>query len=132
VVQLAQMRRMLIFAIALGLIGLGPVPLSACALFYSQPAECATPQNHSLCERMEMDQSNGPSVAASSKACCLISEAPLPEAQYSSGNLSLAATPLIEYQAIREIPRTGNTQLGLLLQDLSPPPLQSVLCTFLI
>src|SRR5216110_829086 len=63
VVKLMKMRRILSLLIPLGLAGLGPLPVSACALVYSQPSECATPQTQTTCTQMGMDQGetgNGP------------------------------------------------------------------------
>jgi hypothetical protein len=49
-----KMRRSLSFLIALGLVGLGPLPLAACALIYSQPGECATTRTETHCDQMGM------------------------------------------------------------------------------
>jgi ABC-type lipoprotein release transport system permease subunit len=61
------MRRILSLVIVLGLAGLGPVPLSACALFSAQLAECATPKTQSRCNQMNMDESGAQLLAASSR-----------------------------------------------------------------
>lgn len=132
VVRSEKMRRILSFFIALGLIGLGPLPLSACALIYSQASECGTPQTETHCERMGMDQAEGPSVSPASKTCCVISEAPLPEEQSSAGNLPATAGSAPDSSAVPEIVRLENARPLDELQDFSSPPLQPLLCTFLI
>ena len=130
-VDLVLVRRSLIFALALGVVGLGPVPLSACALLSSKLAECATPKTQSRCDQMNMDESGAQLVTASDPSCCFISKVPIPQLQYKASDLSLAA-PI----AVRD--PTGDTlriQLlppVLMVQDLSPPSLQSLLCTLLI
>jgi hypothetical protein len=124
-------RRSLIFALALSLVGLGPVSLSACALRTSKLAECATPKTQSRCDQMNLDESGTQVVTASDTSCCSISNAPVPQSQNKASGLSLAA-------AIAVLDPTGDTpniqRLSpvLIVHDLSPPSLQSLLCTFLI
>jgi len=127
-----KMRRILSFLVALGVAGLGPLPISACALVYAQPSECATPQTETRCERMGMDQAEGPSVSASSKTCCALSKAPLPDAQSGSAGMALATALASASNVFVAIPVVQSTWSHDLLPDLSPPPLQPLLCTFLI
>src|SRR5437773_6788433 len=81
VVKLMKMRRILSLLIALGLAGLGPLPVSACALVYSQPSECVTPQTQTNSTRMGMDQAEKQpvSVSPARQSCCVISETPFAE-----------------------------------------------------
>src|SRR5215472_10834737 len=65
-------RRSFIFVLALSLVGLGPVPLSACAIFSSKIAECATPQTKSRCDQMNMDESIPKVAAAPNASCCSV------------------------------------------------------------
>ncbi len=134
VVKLMKMRRILSLLIALGLAGLGPLPVSACALVYSQPSECATPQTQTNCTRMGMDQAEKPpvSVSPASKSCCVISEAPLPEAQTWAGSFSVAAVPAVASSVVVAAQPVESDWSRDVEQDLSPPPSQSLLCTFLI
>src|SRR5215831_1286727 len=69
-------RRTLIAALALSLIGLGPVPASMCALFSSKLAECATPQTQSQCDKMNTEDSGPHFVPTPAKSCCF-ARAPL-------------------------------------------------------
>jgi hypothetical protein len=124
-------RRSLIFALALSLVGLGPVPLSACALLSSKLAECATPKTQSRCDQMNMDESGKQLIAASDTSCCFISKAPIPQLQYKASDLSLAA-PIAVLDPTGDAPRIQFLLPVLTVQDLSPPSLQSLLCTFLI
>jgi hypothetical protein len=125
------MRRILIFGMALSLVGLGPMPLSACALFSSQLAECATPKTQSQCDQMNMDESGTQLVSASDTSCCFISKAPIPQLQKKASDLSLAA-PIAVLDPTGDTPRIQRLLPVLIVHDLSPPTLQSLLCTFLI
>ena len=129
-----KMRRILSLLIAFGLAGLGSVPVSACALVHSQTSECASPQTRTKCGHMGMGQTEKPSVSVShsSKSCCSISEAPQPQAQTWAGSFAVAAPPtLASHVAAAPAPleRTWPPDIS---WDSSPPPRQSLLCTFLI
>src|SRR6266852_9308993 len=90
-IDLKSVRRSLIFSLALSLVGLGPVPLSACALLTSKLAECATPKAQSRCDQMNMGESGTQLVAALDTSCCFLSRAPIPQLQHKVSDLSLAA-----------------------------------------
>lgn len=125
------MRRILIFGLALSVVGLGPMPLSACALFSSKLAECATPKAQSQCDQMNMDESGTQLVAASDTSCCVVSKAPIPQLQYKATDLSLARViAVLDLAGVT--PRVQRLAPVLIGQNLSPPTLQSLLCTFLI
>ena len=126
------MRRAIILGIMFGLVGLSLVPLSACALFSSKLAECASPKTQSRCDQMNMDESGIQLVAAPDTSCCLASNAPLPESQYKASDLSLTWGFETVPDPMGDRPRVQQLPPVLLEQDLSPPPLQSLLCTFLI
>lgn len=128
------MRRLLSLLVALGLAGLGTVPLSACALAHSRASECAAPQTKTHCERMGMEHAKQPQVtiAKSSKSCCTISQAPLPEAQTWAGSFAVAAPLTFAPSAVAATRPAESAWFPEIARDSSPPPLQSVLCTFLI
>lgn len=128
------MRRILSLLVVFGVAGLGPLPVSACALVYSQPGECTTSQTETVCERMGMEQADSPSVkiSATNKSCCIVSEAPQPEAQSPAGQLAVAAIPAVTSGTIAAPSAVASTWTAYLSPDLSPPPLQPFLCTFLI
>lgn len=129
-----KMRRILSSLIALGIASLGSVSASACALVHWHARECATRQTKADCERMNMNQADEPpvSVSHSSKNCCAISEAPLPEAQSWAGSFAVAAPPALPSRVIAAPAPFDNTRSPNISLDSSPPPLQSLLCTFLI
>jgi len=126
-----SVRRLLIFGLALSLVGVGAVPLSACALLSSKLAECATPKTESRCDQMNMDESGIQLVAASETSCCVISKAPIPQLQPKASGLSLAA-PIAVLDRTGDTPRIQQLPPVLIAQDASPPSVQSLLCTFLI
>ena len=125
------MRRSLIFALALSVVGLGPVPLSACALLTSKLAECATPQTRSQCDQMNMGESGTQLVTAPDTSCCFVSKAPIPQLQYKASDLSLAA-PVSVLDPAGDTLRIQRLLPVFIVQELSPPSVQSLLCTFLI
>lgn len=127
----SMLRKTLILLLALSLVGLGPVPLSACALLSSKLAECATPRTQSQCDQMNMDESGTQLVTASNTSCCFVSKAPIPQLQYKASGLSLVA-PIAVLDLTGDPPRIQRLPTVLIVHDLSPPTLQSLLCTFLI
>ncbi len=110
------------------------MPLSACALFSARPAECATPETQTRCDQMDMQQNGTQLAAASDTSCCFVSKAPapVPESQYKASDLSLASTATVVPDPLGNMPRVRHLQPVVLVQNLSPPRLQSILCTFLI
>jgi hypothetical protein len=126
------MRRTITLALALSLAGLGPVPLSVCALVSFQLAECETPSAQSLCEQMDMHQSGSQLDSVADTSCCHIAKAPLPESQFVASDLSLLPAPALALHSI-VAPASAEKELSAdVVQDISPPPLQPLLCTFLI
>jgi hypothetical protein len=82
---------------------------------------------------MGMDRPQEPpvGVANSSKSCCAISDAPAPEAQTWAGSFAVDALPASTSGAVvptQPVERAWSPQIA---RDSSPPPLQSLLCTFL-
>lgn len=129
--SLSVSRRILTAALALSLIGLGPVPLSACALFSSKLAECATPQTDSQCSKMNTEES-GPHFAAAQDQSCCLAKAPLPLTQYKASALSVLAGPPAVLDLVTTGRRSRDARPAPSNRDLSPPRIQSLLCTFLI
>ena len=80
---------------------------------------------------MNMKESDTQLVAASDTSCCSISEAPIPQSQYKASDLSLAV-PIAALDPTGDTPRIQRLPPVLIVQDLSPPSVQSLLCTFLI
>lgn len=128
---LGVLRRILTAALALSLIGLGPVPLSACALFSSKLGECATPQTESQCNKMNTEES-GPHFGAAQGQSCCFARAPFPLTQHEASVLSDLSGPpaILGLEAAARPSRDARPAPS--NQDLSPPRIQSLLCTFLI
>ena len=70
--RLEHVKRTLIFALVLTLLGLGPVPLSACAGVFSKLTECAAPMTRAHCDQMNMGESGIQLIAASDTSCCIV------------------------------------------------------------
>ncbi len=134
VLELNEMRRILSLLVALGLTGIGSLPVSACALVNSQASECAAPQTKTDCERMGMDEAEKPPVTVSnaSKTCCAIAQAPLPEAQTWPGSFVVADSPALTSGVVDATQSRESAWSRDIARNSSPPPLQSFLCTFLI
>ena len=80
---------------------------------------------------MNMDESETHFVAVPHRSCCL-AKAPIPVSQYKSFDLSLASARAAAPDPIEAAPQVQNIYLAVSFQDISPPGLQSLLCTFLI
>lgn len=113
--------------------GLGLGPLSACAIFSSRMAECATPQTQSQCDQMNMDEGTAKVAAAPNGSCCSLSNAPVPATLHKAFELSVAMPSMVVLGVVSNIPRaTELRQAEIERAAVSPPPLQSLLCTFLV
>jgi hypothetical protein len=126
------MRRPLTLILALSLLGLGPVPASACALFSSKSAECATPAIQSRCDQMDMESDGAKLSPTPDTSCCSVSNAPIPVSQQKANGIALSSSPAIIVESMSVIPRCEREAGIEFSEDYSPPPLQSLLCTFLI
>ena len=125
------MRRLFIFALALSLTSLGPVPLSLCAIFSSKLAECSTPKTQSPCDRMNMSD-DGIRLIAPSASCCNLSNAPVATRQQKAPGIALITPPAVILTSTQILSPNEERHLADFEYDSSPPPLQSLLCTFLI
>ena len=129
-----MMQRALSFIVALGLAGLGLLPVSVCAIAHSQLGDCGTPQTKTDCERMGMYHADRPGVKglAGSKECCVVSEAPAPEARTWAGSFAVAAPPAFVFSLVVTTQPVQSAWLPEIPTNSSPPPLQTLLCIFLI
>ncbi len=125
------MRRLLILGLALSLIAAGLAPFSACALCSSRATECVQATTKSPCEQMHHCTEGAQLSSSSDKSCCGASQAPLPELQYKAADLSLAVPTAVPHPT-GDTPRIQRLVPIVIVQDLSLPTLQSLLCTFLI
>lgn len=83
---------------------------------------------------MEMNQADEPPVSVShlTKSCCTISQAPLPEAQTWAGNFDVATPPALASTTVVTTQPVASRWVTEIAWESSPPPLRSLLCTFLI
>lgn len=81
-----------------------------------------------------MEQGQQPSLTFSnaSKTCCGILQAPSPKAQTWAGSFAVAAVPAVASGLIPATQLFQNERSLDAAGDSSPPPLRSLLCTFLI
>src|ERR1700693_5359016 len=126
------MWRTFTFALALSLAGLGPVPLSVCALLSFQFAECETPGTQSLCDRINVHESGPQLDSVPDTSCCHITKAPLAEPQFEASDLSLLPPPAPALDSIAALADAEKEYPIEVVKDISPPPIQPLLCTFLI
>lgn len=129
-----KIRRIVALMVALGVAGLGPLQASACTMLHGRPSECATATTKTDCERMGMNRTEKSSLTVSSptKSCCAISQAPLPEARTWAGSFAVAAPHALDSNVVAAVPSLERKWSSGIGGDFSPPPLQPVLCTFLI
>jgi len=80
---------------------------------------------------MDMHDRDTKLAAVPDPSCCY-SKAPLPDSQFKTTELSLPATPLAVADTMWHLPRMQEKRSADVVQDLSPPSLQSLLCSFLI
>ena len=130
-VHLQLVRRSLIFVLAMALTGLGPVPLSACAMFSGRMAECATPATAKDCDHMDME-TGGPRLAPPLNDSCCHLRFPGSVRQQNSSDLSRSTIAVMVLDTISTPAYQQRVHFFEVLGDPSPPPLQSVLCIFLI
>lgn len=130
-VEWLMLRRMLVLGLVLSFAGAGPSPLSACALLSSSLTECADPGAASLCDNMNMGESQARVAAAQDLSCCFV-QAPLPTSQYQAPESSIVSIPAEVHGSAGSVQQELDFQVEVPIQDSSPPSLQSLLCTFLI
>lgn len=126
------MKRVLTYTLILGLVVVGANPLSLCAIVSSAVNDCVSPETRPQCDKMDMGEHPAATVTSRSNSCCAVPQAPLPESKTELSKtvvkLELAAAlTSATYVAKSEHLRTPSVP-----QELSPPPLRSLLCTFLI
>ncbi len=126
------MRRTLIFASVLSMLGLGTAPLSACAILSSQQAECAAPATQSDCEHMNMDDGAINVAALMDTSCCHTNNAPAPTSLQGSSDLPLATIASFVFDSTVQLPQVQEDRSAGIAPDLSPPALQTLFCIFLI
>jgi hypothetical protein len=116
----------------MGLILVGPSPVSLCALASSLAADCESMVKPSPCDQIDMPAHPCETWKVSTISCCAMSQAPLPEAKHELSSpgpeQQLATVATLSAEAVHP-ERQAPTDV---LHDPSPPPRQSLLCTFLL
>jgi hypothetical protein len=128
-------RRATIFAIVLSLATVALAPILVCALPLSQIAKIDAAKTQ--CDAMDMtdgrNDASQPFVLAQSGApCCMVSQVPRPEAQYSPGKPFVLIARLSRTQGVLDLFAAKRQISTFQEQDYSPPEPQSLLCTFLV
>jgi hypothetical protein len=126
-------KKVLTYTLILGLAVVGANPLSLCAMVSSAASDCVSPETRPPCDKMDMGEHTVPTVASRSNSCCAVSQAPLPESKTEVSEttvkleLAVALTPATDVVNPEKVRARSVPQ-----EFLSPPPLRSLLCTFLI
>ena len=129
------MRQATIFAIVLSLATVALTPALVCALPLSQITKIDATKTQ--CDAMDMPDGRNdaslPSVLAQSGApCCMVSQIPQPEAQYSAGKPFVLIARLSDTHGVLDLFAAKQQISTFQEQVYSPPEPQSLLCTFLI
>jgi len=133
VLEWKSMRRLFILGVALSVFTAGLVPLSVCAMLSSGAAECAQVTTQSPCDHMQSHKGGAQLSSGSNNSCCAISQAPLPEMQYKAAEVNLVATTVtVTVNLLAVLPARPSSALLVVVENPSPPSLQSLFCTFLI
>lgn len=125
-------KRLLICVIVLGLTIMAPGAVSLCALASSLATDCASSQTQSQCDQMDMATPSGPALTGQTSSCCTMSRAPLPESKDAPIIPSLQEEPVTISVLAVEVVHFENGRFENASHETSPPPLQPLLCTFLI
>jgi hypothetical protein len=126
------MRKIFACALALGLTLLACCPLSLCAVSSSMSDHCASMEPQSPCAGMSMDVHTAQAMGAADTSCCAISQVPLPESKSELSRATVQKMATTTLMVSIGLAYSENDVFADVSQDLSPPSLQSFLCTFLI
>lgn len=132
------MRRAIIFAIVLSMAVLAPTPVPACELFSSQTAECEAAQTQTQSDGMDMqmgvqdDVSHLSPCCQPSMTCCTVSQTLRSEAQYKSDETLVSIARVSAKAAANTLLFSKESIPVFQWEEISPPSIRSLLCTFLI
>jgi hypothetical protein len=129
------MRQTIIFALIVNLAFVAVAPVLVCASPLSQITRIDAAKTQ--CDEMDMADSKNdasqPSVFAQSGApCCMVSQVPRPEAQYSAGTPLVPVARLSNTNGMHDLFVARQQVSAFQEQNFSPPDPQSLLCTFLV
>ncbi len=126
------MKRLVISVLVLGLAVACPNPLSLCALLSSTTGDCGSMEMQSQCDKMDMGEHAAQSITTRSASCCSVSQAPLPESKTEVSKTTVKLELAAALTSAINVANSENVHPRSVPQELSPPPLRSLLCTFLI
>jgi len=131
--NLISMRRMLILVIASSLVAAGSLSIFACMSMSFQEAACAVSTSPVCCDGMNTGKDDSRLVSSPDQACCLVSQARVPDYQFNipDSSLTMPAAMIVGDFTIG----TSSSQpspIRTSVRDSAPPPFQPLLCTFLI
>jgi hypothetical protein len=124
-------RRGLILTLALNLVALVPLPLSACAMFAGLDGPCQCPMTMPCGTAAQpASRNSGPAISC----LCIQSGEPSPEAIQNAANPTpaLLASNFVSVAAPDQLASRANFPSTITASDLAPPPGQARLCVFLI
>jgi hypothetical protein len=125
-------KKVLTYTLILGFVVVGANPLSFCAIVSSALSDCASSETRSQCDKMDMGEHPASAVAPRSSFCCVISQAPLPESKTEVSKTTVKLELAAALTLGTDVVHSEKLSPPSVPQELSPPPLRSLLCTFLI
>ena len=129
------MRRAIIFAIVVSMAALATTPVPACELFSSQVAECKAAHTQMQCDGMDMQMNvhdDVPHLSSCQNTCCIISQVLRPEAQNKSDETFVLIARVSADAGANTLFILKESIPVFQWEQISPPRMQSLLCTFLI
>ena len=126
------MKKVLTYTLILGFVVFGANPLSLCAMVSSTVSDCVSPETRPQCDQMGMGEHPVSTVTSRSIACCAVSQAPLPESKTEASKNTVKLESAAALTSATDAAKPEHVRIPSVPQELSPPPLRSLLCTFLI
>ena len=126
------MKKFLMSALVFGLVVVNPSPLSLCALVSSALGNCGSAETRPQCDKMDMGERTAATVTSRTNPCCAISQAPLPESKTEMSKTTVKLELAVALASATDAAKSEHVRTSSVPQELSPHPLRSLLCTFLI
>lgn len=130
--DIEAVKKFLITALVLGLVVACPNPLSLCALPFSAPGDSGSAETRSHCDKMDMGEHSGQTVTSRSNSCCAVSQAPLPKPKTELSKTTVKLELAVALTPATNVVNSERVRARSVPHEASPPPLRSLLCTFLI
>ena len=130
------MRRAIIFAIVVSMAALASTPVPVCDLFSSQIAECEAAQSQMQCDGMDMQMNVHDDVPHLSSPCqntCCITNKVLRSEVWNKSDETLVFFARVSANAaVNNLFISKESIPVFQWEEIFPPRIQSLLCTFLI